>query len=71
MKTTTIQETAKRLKAHILTATLTLVVGLIWLVYEIAITTKGSDISIIPILFIVIGGFWYIATKFRIWWHHK
>jgi uncharacterized membrane protein YvbJ len=65
---TTVQETSKKLKLHILMSVLAIVIGVV-----LAIGDSYSDESN-PLLFILFltGGFlWYGVTRFRIWWHHK
>ena len=65
---TTVQETSKRLKGHILVSALLFWGGIIWLFSAgsgDANTGVGAALS-------VFGGLvLYIVTKFRIWWHHK
>ena len=70
-KVSTIQETSKHLKLHIAFASLFLWAGVIW----VFVATNGGEkppASVgVAISFILFGGIWYLATKIRIWWHHK
>jgi len=66
---TTIQETSKRLKIHILAAALSFWFGLAWLI--LAAQSDTGEPPIIPSFMMLIGFAWYVATKIRIWWHHK
>jgi len=68
---TTVQETSKRLKVHILIAALCFWVGLIGTNVLMFDARTGVALTIIPSLLTVVGLLWYIVTKFRIWWHHK
>ena len=64
----TIQETSKKMKAQIMLAWICIIVGLVW-IYN---TPRNQfDVGPWPGLLITLGLFWYIFTKFRIWWHHK
>lgn len=70
---TTVQETSKRLKVHILISAFLFWGGLIGV-----LATTGGDASSQPAAYspllslAAMGGLgWYIVTKVRIWWHHK
>lgn len=68
----TIQETGKRLKLHLVISG-----GVFWVSLAMIFIglndyrSNNEDIS--PAwLFLVLGSLaWYIATKIRVWWHHK
>lgn len=64
---TTVQETSKKLKLHILMAVVAIVIGVVWLVA----TPEGNEASGLAMLFVAGGLLWYLVTSFRIWWHHK
>lgn len=68
---TTVQETSKRLKAHIVIAALLFWGGLIGVL--VSSGDAGQPPAYAPLLSLVtMGGLtWYIVTKVRIWWHHK
>jgi len=68
---TTVQETSKRLKVHILISSLCFWGGLIWVVVAVQDAQAGATPNPIPSLLTIAGLFWYIVTKVRIWWHHK
>jgi uncharacterized membrane protein YvbJ len=59
---TTVQETSKRLKIHILISALLFWSGII-LVFSEHFRFAGLPIFV--------GFIWYVITKTRIWWHHK
>jgi hypothetical protein len=63
----TIQETSKKLKAHSLLSFLAFAGGLI----GIYTTEVGSGVYIFFAIMMFVGMFWYLATKLRVWWHHK
>jgi hypothetical protein len=65
---TTIQETSKRLKVHILFSALLFWGGIIVAFGQSADPTASFNPG--PLM-ITIGLFWYIITKARVWWHHK
>lgn len=68
----TIQETGKRLKLQILVSSAIFWVGLVWLIIEMSNTVNsGGEQPKIPVVILLIGTVWYIATRIRIWWHHK
>lgn len=66
---TTTQETSKRLKIHILLSSLTLIVGFVLLIANKE--SPNPEPNPIPSLMVIVGLFWFIVTRFRIWWHHK
>lgn len=69
---TTTQETSKKLKLHTLISVGLIVVGLMVLALSASnARINGGEPSQFPALMIVVGLVWYIATRFRIWWHHK
>jgi uncharacterized membrane protein YvbJ len=67
----TIQQTSKRLKLHSLFSSITLCIGLVWLIAGIAGGEAGASPSPVAIILLLVGIVWYIATRFRIWWHHE
>ena len=70
---TTTQGTSKKLKAQTLLSALLFWSGAIWLVSAtMAAPDAGSaEVSSTPSFMVALGLIWYIATRFRIWWHHK
>ena len=68
----TIQQTSKKLKAHIIFSSLAFWIGVIWLLIFINSDPKTPNASpTIPVLLLLTGMIWFLITKFRIWWHHK
>jgi len=65
----TIQQTSKQLKVHIIFSSLAFWIGLFWFIFALASEQQTS--SIIAIILLIVGMVWYLATKIRIWWHHK
>lgn len=64
----TVQETSKRLKAHILISSLMFWAGAIWF-FTAGVSDEGM---IVVSMLLMLGGLvYYIVTKSRIWWHHK
>jgi hypothetical protein len=69
---TTIQETSKRPKAQILLSSLCFWVGLVWVIIALSAAQPHSPPSTtFPSLLVFVGIVWYVAMRFRIWWHHK
>ena len=68
-KTTTIQETSKALKEHIVYSVIIIIGGMLFFIIG-AVTYRQAMIPIGVILFII-GAIWFVATKINIWWHHK
>jgi hypothetical protein len=66
---TTIQETSKRLKTHLLLASLSLAVGIVWVIIAVSASVRTS--LAFPTSLFVGGLVWYAITRFRIWWHHE
>ncbi len=66
---TTVQETSKKFKLQILLAALAFWGGLVFL-FQGNDTAEGAA-NIWPMIAMLFGLIWYIATKFRVWWHHK
>ncbi|WP_345993745.1 zinc ribbon domain-containing protein [Sulfurimonas sp. HSL-1716] len=66
-RTTTIQETSKRLKLQIILSSALFWIGLI------AVFTSPLEAasSAVPTLILFIGAVWYIVVRFMIWWNHK
>lgn len=65
----TIQETSKKLKAQQFIAVTLLIIGII-IIFNGDPKSSGDDPTFGG-LAVVIGLFWYIAVKIKIWWHHK
>lgn len=68
---TTVQETSKKLKIHIIFSSIVFWVGVIWLFVGINDAKQGAGQPVIPVSLLFVGLVWYMVTKFRIWWHHK
>ena len=74
---TTIQQTSKSLKRHILFSVLAFWGGLILAFLIVAHNPQAAQNGTPPPTFciatiFILGGFiWYWVTKFRIWWNHK
>lgn len=66
---TTVQETSKHLKKHIIFSVLILLIGIVWFIG--IIQTGSTSMSPIPSLLIFLGMAWFVCTRIRIWWHHK
>ncbi|MBA7514792.1 hypothetical protein ES705_06827 [subsurface metagenome] len=70
--TQTIEQTSKRLKAQYAIAGIIFFVGLVWLIFgAIYAANTNQAVSPIPIILVAVASIWGIATKIRIWWHHK
>ena len=67
----TVQETSKRLKVHILYSALFWWVGVVWVIVAMNAAEGPSASAAVGFLLLFVGAIWYFATKFRIWWHHK
>ncbi len=72
---TTTQQTSKRFKAHQLIAAALLVVGIVMMFTGPASTGSGGGAAVssrvaIGVLLFLVGGVWYLVTRFRTWWHH-
>lgn len=65
---TTVQETSKKFKTHIIIASL-MFWGGFFAIFE-AGGDPTRDAGNAPIV-AAVGTVWYIVTKLRIWWHHK
>ena len=70
-KLTTIQETSKKFKIHSLLSSLLVIIGVLLVAVPISGLQEREEFFAIPIILILIGLFWLIITRFRIWWHHK
>ena len=68
---TTIQETSKRLKLHILGSVALIVISITWLLGSVNTDDPNEAAGGVSILLLLIGLIWFIVTRFRIWWHHK
>lgn len=65
---TTVQETSKKLKLHIIIASVVFWAGVLWAIVEFQADESPGFAWLVLVL---IGLVWYIATRARIWWHHK
>lgn len=63
-----IQDASKKLKVHTILSSLTLVIGVMLLIYMI---TVESEPGAIPLLLIVFGIGWYLITRARIRSHRE
>lgn len=68
---TTVQETSKQLKLHIILSALLFWGGLLWFFVAASGHQPGQEVSPWPALSLFVGMVWYLVTKIRIWWHHK
>ena len=68
---TTVQETSKKLKVHIIFSSIIFWVGVVWFFVGINAAEEGGAQPIFPGILVFIGLVWYVATRLRIWWHHK
>lgn len=69
MKPREIELTSKKLKAHIICCYLLFMFGTG--IFLIADESQMREASITTLLFWLVGGVWYIITKFRVWWNHS
>ena len=71
----TIQQTSKRLKMHIVISVILWWTSVIWLIFAASAQsqsqTASQSVPGLPIAIFLISSAWYILTKLRIWWHHK
>jgi len=67
----TIQQTSKRLKVHIIFSSLFFWIGTIWLIASCSAQGENPNPSGVGITLVMVGVIWFLVTKFRIWWHHK
>ena len=65
---TTIQETSKKLKLHMLISVMSIIIGVVWMIGE---DDALGGASLWPALLVGGGLFWYVVIRFQIWWHHK
>lgn len=71
---TTTQETSKALKVHIAISMAFFIVSMLTLCSSLnQETVSESDVtqSVLALFGIMASAIWYLATKIRIWWHHK
>jgi len=65
----TIQETSKQLKSQMVMSLVLFGAGVVfWLSVE---KTPGGNEGMAPMAVTAAGIVWYLATRYRIWWHHK
>lgn len=71
METVTIQKTSKKLKGHLILCWLMFIVGLCWCAGSHAnAELVGGEPGIGGVVTISVAVFWYVVTRFRIWWNH-
>lgn len=63
---TTIEETSKELKLHMLCAYLCMGAGAGWLFASGADSPSAAALALM-----VTGLIWHIVTHIRVWWHHR
>lgn len=63
----TIQETSKQLKLQTLYSGLLIAAG----AFGVFAAEPGSGGATVAAVVAGVGVLWYIATRYRIWWHHK
>jgi len=68
---TTIQETSKRFKIHIIGAWIVFIVGWIMVFRSVKDIQAGAEPTALPGLMVFAGFAWWVVTKIRIWWHHR
>lgn len=68
---TTIQGTSKKLKKEIIWSAILFWGGMLWTIASAQNPVEGEEPSSLPGVTMVIGLFWYISIRARIWWHHK
>lgn len=68
-KLTTVQETSKKLKLHILGSVVMIIIGLLFIFTPSQ--AENAEPSAVPFLIFTFGFIWFVVTRFRIWWHHK
>ncbi len=72
---TTIQQTSKKFKTHIIVSSLIFWISFTLFIFKVTAGTLSEGSITQPEIIIMIGIFggmmWYFITKFRIWWHHK
>ena len=68
---TTTQLTSKKLKMHSAISVLAVIIGAVWMMVQVEAMEQGGEASATPTLLLVLGFFWFIVTRIRIWWHHK
>lgn len=65
----TIQETGKPLKKQILLSVLLCIVSMIVMIY--GSVDNNGPVATFGGVAMFLSGVWFIATRIRIWWHHK
>lgn len=65
---TTVQETSKRLKLHMLISVLMICVGVVW---SMPVAQGPAGSTAWPGLLLAAGLIWYVVSRIRVWWHHK
>ncbi|WP_430009870.1 hypothetical protein [Methylophaga lonarensis] len=68
---TTVQETSKKFKFHMLLAVAAIGAGLVMLMAAGESTDPDESSAAMGGLLFTGGIFWYFVTRIRIWWHHK
>jgi len=67
---TTIQQTSKKLKAHLVISRMLLIIGAAWTLIAWG-SSQPSMSQNLSITMLAIGAIWYPMTKLRIWWNHR
>ncbi|MEW4982176.1 MAG: hypothetical protein AB1Y26_02940 [Cycloclasticus sp.] len=69
---TTVQETSKKFKTHIIISAVMFWGGLISIFSKAGNPNRVAEEGLnYPVLFVSLGLVWYVVTKLRVWWHHK
>lgn len=63
----TIQSTSKALKAQALMSGVLLIIGFV----SVMAVMNANEKPAISLVILIVGTVWFIATRARIWWHHK
>lgn len=67
---TTIQETSKRLKAHIVVSAIMFWGGMFAGILGAQGRAPGDEPATVAPAIMALGLLWYVVTRARIWWHH-
>jgi hypothetical protein len=66
MKPREIELTSKKLKSHIICCWLLMFFGTF--IFLVADDNMSQEATICTLTFWMLGGIWYVITRFRIWW---
>jgi uncharacterized membrane protein YvbJ len=69
--TQTIEKTSKKLKLHLLLATMLFWWGLTFIALAATKNVPNPEVVNRNSLFMGLGAFWYCITRLRIWWQHE